>query len=103
VFDELRRRADGWPALDDTTRELDARPMAERLYHAVAASLLLAEGQHLAARGGGARKLLAAGLYARRWLAPPSGGPVFSGAALGWLDALVDWPDVPGRALADVQ
>jgi len=102
AFDDLRRRADGWPSLDDEARELDARPMAEQLYHAVAASLLLAEGQRLAARGN-ARKLLAAGLYARRWLAPPSGGPVFSGAALRWLDALVDWTDVPERALGDAR
>jgi len=102
AFDDLRRRADGWPALDDEARELDARPMAEQLYHAFAASLLLAEGQRLAAHGS-ARKLLAAGLYARRWLAPPAAGPVFSGGALRWLDALVDWADVPERALADAR
>ena len=102
AFDDVRRRADAWPALDDAGRELDARPMAERLYHLFAASLLLVEGQRLAAGGGGARKLLAAGLYARRWLGP-STGPVFSGAALGWLDALVDWTPIPERALADAR
>jgi alkylation response protein AidB-like acyl-CoA dehydrogenase len=102
AFDDVRRRTDAWQSLDDETRELDARPTAELLYHTFATSLLLAEGQRLAARGN-ARKLLAAGLYARRWLAPPHGGPVFSGAALRWLDALVDWTEVPERALGDVR
>jgi alkylation response protein AidB-like acyl-CoA dehydrogenase len=102
TFDDLRRRADAWTALDDDARELDARPTAERLYHAFAASLLLAEGERLLARAGGARKLVAAGLYARRWLAPPS-GPVFSGAALRRLDALVDWTPVAEDALADLR
>ena len=102
AFDDIRRRADAWPSLDDDARELDARPTAERLYHAFAASLLLAEGQLQVARRGGARKLLAAGLYVRRWLAGAS-GPVFSGAALRWLDALVDWTEVPERALADAR
>jgi alkylation response protein AidB-like acyl-CoA dehydrogenase len=103
AFDDLGRRADGWTALDDAGRELDARPFAEQLYHAFAASLLLAEGQRLSAARSSARKLLAAGLYARRWLTPPSGGPVFSPAALGWLEALIDWTDVPERALADAR
>src|SRR5262249_27764769 len=80
AFDDARPRADAWPALDDDERDLEARPVAERLYHLFAASLLLAEGRRLAARGGGARKLLAGGLYVRRWLGP-STGPVFSGAA----------------------
>jgi alkylation response protein AidB-like acyl-CoA dehydrogenase len=102
AFDDVRRRADAWPALDDVARELEARPVAERLYHLFAASLLLAEGRRLAARGGGARKLLAGGLYVRRWLGP-STGPVFSPAALAWLDALVDWGDVPDGALADAR
>ena len=103
AFDDLRRRADGWTALDDAARELDARPFAEQLYHAFAASLLLAEGQRLSAARGSARKLLAAALYTGRWLRPAGGGPVFSSAALGWLDPLIDWTDVPERALADAR
>jgi hypothetical protein len=102
AFDDLRRRADAWAAADAAERELDARPAAERLYHLFATSLLLAEGQRLAAARGGARKLLAAGLYARRWLGA-STGPVFPPAALRWLDALVDWADVPEQALADAR
>jgi hypothetical protein len=44
---ELRRRVAAWPGLDDAERELDARPVADALYHAVAGALLLAEGQAL--------------------------------------------------------
>ena len=101
-FDDLRRRAEAWSTSDDAARELDARPAAERLYHLFATSLLLAEGQRLASARRSARKLLAAGLYARRWLGA-NDAPVFSPAALHWLDALVDWGEVPEGALADAR
>ena len=48
--------------------QLEAMPVADRLYHLLAASLLLAEGQAMADAGGSDRKFLAAGLYVRRWL-----------------------------------
>lgn len=101
ALDALRRRADGWERLDAAERDLDARSFTERLYHVLATSLLLAEGERLLAARGGARKLLAAALYARRWLAPPGDAPALPPAALRWLDALVDWTDVPSSALAD--
>ena len=82
-------------------RELDARPVADTLYHALAASLLLAEGQQLRERTGDCRKLLAALLYIRRWLRPPAPpAPLLPPEALPWLDALADWTPVPAEALA---
>ena len=89
-----------WPALPAFERELGARPVAEMLYHLLAAALLLAEGQVLRDRTGDARKLLAAVLYIRRWLRPTGPGqPVFTAQHLDWLDALADWTPVPADAV----
>jgi hypothetical protein len=89
ALDEACRRIDAWPALDQTERELGARPVADLLYHALAAALLLAEGQTLRERRGDFRKLAAAGLYVRRWLR----GETWTATArdLALLDPLVDW------------
>lgn len=82
-------------------RELAARPVADALYHVLAASLLLAEGQLLHDRRHDYRKLLAGALYARRWLRPPQPpSPVFSARSLDWLEALADWIPAPAEALA---
>jgi acyl-CoA dehydrogenase len=97
----VEREVAAWPARDAEARELRARPVADALYHALAASLLLAEGQRLRERDGSFRKLLVAELYVERWLRPPAplAGPLPAGA-LAWLDALVDWTPVPAAALA---
>ena len=100
---EIAERTLAWPGLPKPERELDARPVADALYHGLAASLLLAEGQRLREHSGDCRKLLAALLYVRRWLRPPTSlAPVFPPEALGWLDALADWSPVPAEALSVV-
>ena len=82
--------------------ELDARPMADTLYHALAGALLLAEGERLWQEGRGARKLLTAALYLRKWLRPPAPpASVFTARECEWLSALVDWTPVPAEALAE--
>jgi alkylation response protein AidB-like acyl-CoA dehydrogenase len=94
---------DGWPALGRPEREVEARPVADVLYHTLAASLLLAEGQILLEQRDDFRKFLVAALYIRRWLAPPAPpAPVFSPRALAWLEALADWTPVPAEALSTV-
>jgi hypothetical protein len=90
-----------WPRSDQSARELAARPVADLLYHVLAAALLLAEGQALRTERDDFRKLLAGALYAGRWLRPPApGAPTFSPRALGCLEALADWHPVPPAGLA---
>ena len=100
----LRATADAigtWTALPGPDRELSARPVADALYHLLAAALLLAEGQVLRDRSGDFRKFVVAALYIRKWLCPtPPGQPVFSARQLQWLDSLADWTPVPAAALA---
>ena len=98
---ELRRRAAAWPGLSDAERELDARPVADALYHALAGALLLAEGQILLGERQSARKLLAGAFYVKKWLRPPAPpASVFSGRECGHLPALIDWTPVAVEALA---
>jgi acyl-CoA dehydrogenase len=98
------RQAAGWAALSAAERELEARPVADTLYHLIAGALLLAEGQLLRERDGSHRKLLAAALYLARWLSPRGPAqPPFTARQLEWLDALVDWRAVPASALADLE
>jgi len=93
-----------WPRLDAPERELGARPVAELLYHLLAAALLLAEGQVQRDRSGDFRKFLAAALYVHKWLQPtPSGRPVFASRQLAWLDALADWTPISSDAVAGVE
>jgi alkylation response protein AidB-like acyl-CoA dehydrogenase len=90
-----------WPGLSGEERELRARPVADTLYHLLAASLLLAEGQILRERNGSFRKFLVAALYVRKWLrATAIGDLTFSARELAWLDSLIDWAPVPADALA---
>jgi acyl-CoA dehydrogenase len=104
VLADLARQVAGWAALDPPTRELEARPAADTLYHALAAGLLLAEGHVLVERRGDFRKHLAAAMYVHRWLTPRAAtGSTFSWGALRWLDALVDWTPVPADALAALE
>jgi alkylation response protein AidB-like acyl-CoA dehydrogenase len=101
ALDDVTRQAQAWPSLPDHDRARAARPVAEALYHAVAASLLLAEGEILRrARGGDGHKLLTGALYVRRWLRRET-------ALLPWpvleqLDALVDWTPVPVDTLGEL-
>jgi len=99
-LESVRRRVAGWPALPATDRELEARPVADTLYHLLAASLLLSEGQALLEARGDAHTLFTGALYLRRWLVlrdPTT--PVFGAREIEWLDALADWTPVPLSAL----
>jgi acyl-CoA dehydrogenase len=99
---ELRRRTTAWPSLAADDRELDARPVADTLYHVLAGALLLAEGQRLWDGRRSARKLLAASLYLRKWIRPPTPpASVFTARECAWLPALLDWTPVPSEALAE--
>jgi alkylation response protein AidB-like acyl-CoA dehydrogenase len=101
VIADVERRAAAWPALSQDARELEARPVAEILYHALAVALLLDEGQTLRAQRDDHHKLLVATLYARRWLTSvPPGMPAFSARALASLERLVDWRPIGADALA---
>jgi hypothetical protein len=103
ALEGVARQAAGWAALSSTERELGARPVADTLYHLLAGSLLLAEGQTLRERGGGYRKLLAAGLYLRRWLEPRGpASPPFGARQIEWLEPLAEWRPIEAAALADV-
>jgi alkylation response protein AidB-like acyl-CoA dehydrogenase len=98
---ELRRRVAAWPGLSDAERELDARPVADAVYHALAGALLLAEGQALLGERQSARKLLAASLYLKKWLRPPAPpASVFTPRECGHLPALIDWTPIGVEALA---
>jgi acyl-CoA dehydrogenase len=98
ALDDVARRTRAWPALPAHDRERQARPAADRLYHALVTSLLLAEGDRLLARAGDARKLLVAALYARKWLGRDD--ELTPWAAVQQLDALVDWTPVAPETLA---
>jgi alkylation response protein AidB-like acyl-CoA dehydrogenase len=97
---DLRRRVAGWPGLDAAERELDARPVADALYHALAGALLLAEGQALWQERRSARKLAAGALYLKKWLRPPAPpASVFTARDCALLPALVDWTPIAADAL----
>jgi len=98
--ESLKRRIDGWAPLSREEAELEAKPAADQLYHLLAASLLLHEGQVLRDRVQDFRKLLVGALYVQRWLRPrdPSAA-AFSARDLGWLEAIVAWSPVPSSAL----
>jgi alkylation response protein AidB-like acyl-CoA dehydrogenase len=97
---DLRQRVVAWPSLDAAERELDARPVADTLYHALAGALLLAEGQGLWQERQNARKLLAGALYLKKWLRPPAPpASVFTARECALLPALVDWTPVAADAL----
>ena len=103
-LEAVSRQAAGWAALPAAERELGARPVADTLYHLLAGSLLLAEGQLLREQGGGYRKLLAAGLYLKRWLEPRGpAAPPFTARQVEWLDALAEWRPIEAAALGDVE
>ena len=92
-----------WAALPGAERELGARPVADALYHVLAAALLLAEGQILRDRSGDFRKFAVAALYIRKWLRPAAlGQPVFSVQHLQWLEALADGTPLPAAAAASL-
>ncbi len=98
---EVERRAAAWTDVPPDARELEARPVAETLYHILAVALLLEEGHTLRAQRQDHHKLLVAALYARRWLVPtPPGTPAFSARALASLERLVDWRPIGPDALA---
>lgn len=96
----IERQIVSWEALSQTDRELRARPVADALYHTLAASVLLAEGQVLRDRCGDFHKFLTAALYTQRWLQPtPVGEPAFASSQLAWVDALIDWTPIPRDAV----
>jgi len=66
--------------------------------------LLLAEGQALREQGKGFRKLLAAGLYLKRWLEPRGpASPPFTARQIEWLEPMAEWRAINASALADVE
>lgn len=93
-----------WAALDPVERELESRPVADTLYHLLASSLLLSEGQILREQGQGWRKLAVAALYLKRWLRPaePS-APRLAAREIEWLEPLAEWRAMPASALADIE
>jgi len=101
AVESLKRRIDGWAALSRAEAELEAKPAADLLYHLLAASLLLHEGQILRDRAQDFRKLLVGALYVQRWLqARDPSAPGFSARDLGWLDAVVSWTPIAAAAVA---
>jgi alkylation response protein AidB-like acyl-CoA dehydrogenase len=103
-LETIARQVASWAALPAAERELGARPVADTLYHLLAGSLLLAEGQALREQGKGFRKLLAAGLYLKRWLEPRSpASPPFTARQIEWLDAMAEWRPIDAAALATVE
>ena len=104
-LDVVALQAAGWATLlPAAERELQARPVADTLYHLLAGALLLAEGQALREQGKGFRKLLAAGLYLRRWLEPRgSASPPFTARQIEWLEPMAEWRAIDASALADVE
>jgi acyl-CoA dehydrogenase len=101
AVESLRRRLDGWRALSREEAELEAKPVADLLFHLLAASLLLHEGQTLRDRAQDFRKLLVGALYVQRWLlSRDPHAPPFSARDLGWLDSMISWVAIPASALA---
>ena len=100
AVESLRRRLDGWGALSREEAELEAKPVADLLYHLLAASLLLHEGQTLRDRARDFRKLLVGALYVQRWLqSRDPHAPPFSARDLAWLDSAISWAAIPASAL----
>jgi alkylation response protein AidB-like acyl-CoA dehydrogenase len=100
AVEALKRRIGGWAALSREEQELEAKPAADLLYHLLAASLLLHEGQALRDGAQDFRKLLVGALYVQRWLLPRDlYAPPFAARDLGWLDALIAWTPIPKLAL----
>ena len=89
-----------WPHAARDTRDLEARPIAEALYHALAVSLLLGEGQALFEQRQDARKFLVGALYAKRWLRSAApGSAIFTARDLDSLESIIDWQPVSGQTL----
>ena len=104
TLEAVARQTAGWAARPAAERELAARPVADTLYHLLAGSLLLAEGQALREQGHGFRKLLSAGLYLKRWLEPRgSASPPFTARQVEWLEPLAGWRAIEESALADLE
>ncbi len=98
--DTARRRVAGWASLAREEQELEARPVADTLYHLLAVSLLLAHGQARRDATGDAHWLLSGSLYLRRWLVSrEAGAPPFGAREIAWLDALADCQPIPSTAL----
>ncbi len=97
---EVQGRVAAWPSLPASDAEVEARPVAEALYHVLAGSLLLEHGQALATERGDYRTFLVAALYMRKYLRPPAPpAPLLPPRALEQLGALIDWTPVPADAL----
>ena len=95
------RKVAAWPSLARDERELRARPVADALYHLLAASLLLAEGQVLRERTGDFRKLWVGALYVGRWLRPAAlHEPAFPARALESVGDLAAWTPIASDTLA---
>jgi len=101
AFADVQARVAAWPSVGAVASEVEARPVADALYHILAGSLLLEHGQALVTERADYRTFLVAALYMRKYLrpsAPPA--PVLPPPALEHLAALIDWTPVPADSLA---
>jgi len=98
---DVHARVAAWPRGRSADTEVEARPVAEALYHALAGSLLLEHGQLLVTERGDYRTFLVASLYVRKYLRPPAPpAPLVPPRTLDQLAALIDWTPVPADALS---
>ena len=89
----------GLAAVQESKRRVIAEA-SDLLYHLLASSLLLHEGQALRDRSQDFRKLLVGALYVQRWLAPRDAhAPPFSARDLGWLDSMISWTSIPAAPM----
>lgn len=92
--DAVDTRIERWDGLEPEALQLEATGVADALYHVLAGSLLLSEGQHLIDDTDDHRKVLTAALYTKTRLRAEPLEP----GDLGALDAIVDWEPVgPSR------
>ena len=97
---DVHARVATWPRARAADAEVEARPVAEALYHVLAGSLLLEHGQALVTECGDYRTFVVASLYVRKYLRPPATpAPLLPPRALDQLPALIDWTPVPAEAL----
>lgn len=99
ALQDTRRRFERLLAAGTTEREAKMAHMCDRLASLVCCVLLFGEADAQGRAGAGYRKLLVAAEYRRRNLdrQDPLDG---STAGVQWLDAVIDWGEVPAEAVA---
>jgi len=102
ALQKLREALARLPDLDERYRDLVLDPIARRLYHLNALTLLLEEAQYQAEQGLGYRKLLLAARYLRAFLYPPGDEALAAPdtTTIDWFEALTEHAYIPGQAAA---